>query len=211
MKVEAPATPYFNSTNFMTTAELRDAGFQSTRWGGNATSKYKHKRDLSSSGPTGSSSTRFGQARRHARKEKGYYHVHSHSARCWGGRERSPSPSSRGSRSLHLRMALVLCSFPRRAIRSKIGLAAEKCGDGLKPGGNAGALLYAPHCSESSCRKSSAWPRCGRSRAKRASASMPTSCTATTTAAGAASAGPSCPPRRPTRICSSMPRATARE
>ncbi|HWA71830.1 MAG TPA: glycoside hydrolase family 44 protein [Polyangiaceae bacterium] len=148
-----PVPPYFNSTNFMTTAELRDAGFQSTRWGGNATSKYNYKRDLSSSGSDWFFLNQVAKPEGTPEREKSYYQFIQTALAAgtdvnftipiipWIAK---PAPTADGR----------LCSFPASLYPQQHKIGSEKCGDGLKPdgkekiAGNDAALAMIPNSPE---------------------------------------------------------------
>jgi hypothetical protein len=129
-----PVPQYFNSTNFMTTEELRDGGFSSTRWGGNATTKYNYQRDLSSSGSDWFFLNQVAKPDGTPEQKKGYYQFIQTAAAAgvgvnftipiipWIAR---PAPKD-GDR---------LCSFPASLYPTQHKIGSEKCGDGLKPDG----------------------------------------------------------------------------
>lgn len=127
-----PVPPYFNSTNFMTAEELRDAGFNSTRWGGNATSKYNYMRDLSSSGADWFYLNQQAKPEGTREENKSYYKF-IRDAREAGADVNFTVPMmpwiakpSEGDR---------LCSFPASAYPKQHRIGTEKCGDGLMPDG----------------------------------------------------------------------------
>ncbi len=129
-----PVPPYFNSTNFMTADELRDGGFQSTRWGGNATSKYNYQRDLSNSGSDWFFLNQVAKPEGTPEQEKSYYQFIQAAVTAgvdvnftipmipWIAK---PAPAD-GDR---------LCSFPASLYPQQHRIGSEKCGDGLKPDG----------------------------------------------------------------------------
>jgi hypothetical protein len=131
---EHAVPPYFNGANFLSTEELREAGFSSSRWGGNATSKYNHERDLSSSAADWFFLNQHAKPEGTPEEKKSYYQF-VRGALDAGAEVNFTIPMLPWIAKAAPKEGDRLCSYPASLYPKQQKIGSEGCGNGLLPDG----------------------------------------------------------------------------
>lgn len=127
-------SPYIFGTNYASSQMLEDTRFTSNRWGGNATSKYNYKQDLSNSGSDWYFLNGFSKPEGAPEEEKGYYTFIKNTLDAGADANFSipmlpwiakPHPEKQGR----------YCSFPLTLFPKQEQSGSEGCGNGKLPNG----------------------------------------------------------------------------
>ncbi len=133
----APAheiSPYVFGSNYAPPATIKEAGITINRWGGNGTSKYNYKNDLSSAGSDWYFLNTYSKPDGSPEQEKGYYTFIKDTLGA-GAQVNFTIPMLSYVAKPHPDQGGRYCSFPLSVYKDQDKNDGQGCGNGMKPGG----------------------------------------------------------------------------